>query len=46
MIWTFALCVFVSPVHAGQVQDHVAMRVFIGEAADQGFKGMVCVKEL
>lgn len=32
--------------HAGQIPDHVAVRVIIGEAANQGYQGMVCVGEV
>ncbi len=42
------LCLAPSLV-SGQVREippHIAMRVLIGEAADQGLKGMICVGEV
>ncbi len=34
------------PPAFAEIPDHVATRVLIGEAADQGLKGMICVAEV
>ena len=51
----FYLCLFflffestapASMTHKNQITDNVAVRILVGEAANQGLKGMICVGEV
>ena len=37
---------FISTAHAEIILDRIAVRVIVGEAADQGLKGMICIGEV
>ncbi len=40
------LFLFISNAYAQAVPQDVAVRIIVGEAADQGLKGMICVGEV
>jgi len=37
---------FISTAHAQTIPQGVAVRIIVGEAADQGLKGMICIGEV
>ncbi len=41
-----AFLIFYPPLHADEIARRDALRVIIGEAADQGMHGMICVGEI
>ena len=41
-----AALTFVSTAHAEIIPDGVAVRIIVGEASDQGLKGMICIGEV
>ncbi len=42
----FVISIFVPKAYAEAIPREVAVRIILSEAADQGFKGMVCVGEV
>jgi len=47
LLFTFvAVLTFLPMVHAEIIPNGVAVRVIVGEGADQGLKGMICIAEV
>jgi hypothetical protein len=42
----FESTAFASIIQKGQITDDIAVKIIVGEAADQGLKGMICVGEV
>ena len=45
-LWFVVCLTFISTVHAESIPNDIAMRIIVGEGADQGLKGMICIGEV
>lgn len=46
LLLIFLFLTFVSRAHAETISDAAAVRIIVGEAANQGLKGMICIGEV